>query len=107
MTPATQKVEVAGISVTVNEITVNQIRGWLASVESTETDVVDKLLIEHITLSDIVLCTDLTDKQISKLKPSELQTVADKCTEVNQHFFFLRERIQLVVAPGASVQPLP
>lgn len=102
MTPATRKVEVAGISITVREITVNEIRDWLINAEEVKNDVVGDLILDDITIDELCRCSDLKPDQASNLTPTELNSIADTCKELNASFFALRDRIRLDPAKASA-----
>jgi hypothetical protein len=91
-------IKVAGITVTIRELTVAEIRAALKMEEtegygSDDTDAVDMFLLEDISLPDIRHMTDLTVEQMTGMKPSEIRIAADVCREVNADFFSLRARV--------------
>ena len=111
-------IEVAGISITVQELTVSEIRNALKMEEtggdgSDDTDAVDMFLLEDISLPDIRHMTDLTVEQMASMKPSEIRKAADACREVNADFFSLRARVLKYVDllalenPGKSLPAIP
>ena len=94
MNTVQKSVEVAGISITVRELTVSDIRTALKMEESeNNADAVDMFLLEDVSLPDIGRMTDLSLEQMAGMKPSELRQVADACREVNADFFALRGRV--------------
>jgi hypothetical protein len=91
-------IEVAGITVKIQELTVAEIRDALKMEESdgksaADSDAVDMFLFEDISLPDIRRMTDLTIEKMAGMKPSELRQVAETCREVNSDFFSLRGRV--------------
>jgi hypothetical protein len=91
-------IEIAGITTTIRELTVAEIRTALKMDESEEnspdsSDAVDMFLLEDISLPDICRMTDLTVEKMADMKPSEIRKVADACREVNSDFFALRARV--------------
>jgi hypothetical protein len=98
MNVAKRKITVAGITVTVREITVNDIRAWLINAESASNDIVGQLIIDGVSLDEICRCSDLTEKQAGKLTPSELCEITQLCKELNPYFFALRERLKFAPA---------
>ncbi len=98
MNTAHKTIEIAGVTVTIRELTVAEIRSALKMEESdgktsADTDAVDMFLFEDISLPDICRMTDLTLEKMAELKPSELRQVAEACREVNSDFFALRGRV--------------
>lgn len=87
-----------GREVKVIELTVSEIRGWLAEVGAKKEgiDIADQLLFEDVALSELQKMTDLTAAEIDGAPPSELRTILAKCREVNSDFFALRSRLMAV-----------
>jgi len=104
MDVATRKIEVAGITVTVREITVNEVRDWLVNADNEKNDIVGDSILDDISINEICRCSDLTAKQASRLKPSELIIIANGCKELNTSFFGLRARLKTVPANKAKNQ---
>ena len=94
-----------GREVKVIELTVSEIRGWLAEVGAKKEgiDIADQLLFEDVALSELQKMTDLTAAEIDGAPPSELRTILAKCREVNSDFFALRSRLMTV---GAKVEAI-
>lgn len=97
----TGRVEVGGRSVRVYELTVGEVRAWLADPAAQGQDIVALGLFEDVSLADLVRMTDLEPGELDGLLPSQLRQVADACREANPHFFALVGRI------AASVRPAP
>lgn len=93
---ATAEVTVAGRLVTVRELTVAEVRDWVAEVElgTREIDPAGESLFENMGLADIARLSDAPADWLAGFGPSELQTLADLCQKVNPHFFRLRAVIQ-------------
>lgn len=93
-----------GQTVTVRELTVGEMRQWLAKIEEVETepDLLGETLFEDITLSDIELMSDLSSEQIDALSQSDLRAVADLVKKVNPSFFGMRVRIKGLSAMAGS-----
>lgn len=92
-------VDACGRKVTVTELTVGEIRAWLAGMTAQEAgggggDVVSLALFEDATLDDLTRMSDLTDEEIAAAAPSELDAVLEKVREVNKDFFSLRARLE-------------
>ncbi|MBW7901266.1 MAG: hypothetical protein H3C26_07305 [Rhodocyclaceae bacterium] len=105
-----QTVPACGRDVQVKELTVSEIRQWLADLSApkaeAEADVVDQLLFEGAAISEIGRMSDLTTAELASARPSELEAILARCREVNSHFFALRARLQtLGVAAMASMPP--
>ena len=86
-----REIDLDGKAIQVREMTVGDIRAWLASKE-TLGDVVDSLLFEEVALSDLPFLTTLTDADVDAMTPSEVEKVLVVAKEVNAIFFAMRER---------------
>ena len=98
----TKKVEVAGVQVTARELSIEEIYHWLGAAEARfdaainaekKPDAVGAMLLDTLTLDDLMLTSDLTEVTWRKAYPSEMDTLIDAVKEVNPHFFALRERM--------------
>lgn len=86
-----REISLDGRAVQVREMTVGEIRRWLAS-KTEAGDLVDSLIFEEIALSDLSFLTDLPADVVDGLAPSEIRRVIDAAREVNPDFFAMRER---------------
>lgn len=87
------------------ELTVAEIRNWLAALEKAEGGVVDFVsegLLEEGSLSDVVLMSELSMEELDRMAPSEIEALIPVCRELNPRFFTLRNR--LVLASQAVAQ---
>lgn len=86
------------IRVTVREMSVLQVRGWLAE-SNADAGVIDVMFFHECALDDLKRMSTLTDEQVNTLRPSQLREVLAVCQELNPDFFdFLRrvkERLEL------------
>lgn len=89
------------VSVIVRELTVLQVRTWLAETISPngQPDIVDQVLFSDCSLEDLQRMTSLTREQIDQLRPSELRQVIALCKEMNPDFFGFMGRL---VKPAAA-----
>lgn len=98
------------VAVTVRELTVAEIRKWLADAQEALPDLVDNLLLRDVALPDLMHLSSLTPEQIDELTPSELQVVLDAARELNSHFFDLLAGVQTLakqMRSAASSEPSP
>lgn len=86
-----REIDLGGKPVQVKELTVGDIRRWLASKE-TPDGLVDSLLFEEVSLSDLEFLTDLDAAAVDALTPTEIEKILALAKEVNQAFFVMRER---------------
>jgi hypothetical protein len=89
-----------GRDVKVRELTVAEIRQWLAEAQTMgdgdSPDVLSMLLFDELSLDELQKFTDLTPDEISEAAPSVLYEVKEFVKEVNSHFFVLRTRLMAV-----------
>ena len=85
----TKEMTLGDKSVIVRELTVLQVRDWLAEMQqpSTSRDPVDEALFPDCSLTDLQRMTSLTAADIDQLRPSQLRQVIDLCKELNPSFF--------------------
>lgn len=96
MTPYTNSRELSldGAPVIVREMTVLQVRDWLASATAERPlDLVGDGLFPACALADLPRMTDLTAERIDQLRPSQIEQVIAACKELNPHFFGMTERL--------------
>ncbi len=86
-----REIDLDGKAVQVREMTVGEIRAWLASKENLG-DVVDSLLFDEVALSDLPFLTSLVAADVDALTPSEIEKVLAVAKEVNAAFFVMREK---------------
>lgn len=90
-----REVQLGERSVIVREMTVGDVRNWLADVSADGALVnwVDDGLMGDISLRDLARMTSLKVEEMDAWRPSELQQVIDVARELNPHFFALRGRM--------------
>lgn len=86
-------IELNGGPVAVKELTVGEIRAWLRDTSQASADLIDALLVDEVSISDLMRMTDLTAERMDELRPSDLNRLRDAAKEVNPDFFKLRGRI--------------
>lgn len=89
--------------VVVRELTVGEIRAWLADKEQ-PGNLVDSMLIEDISLSDLLILSDLTMADIEDMTPGEIDLVIGIAKEINVTFFAMRGKI---LELGEKILALP
>tara|TARA_R110001606_G_scaffold345513_1_gene494379 strand:+ start:11009 stop:11329 length:321 start_codon:yes stop_codon:yes gene_type:complete len=88
------ELKVGSQSVTVHEMTVQQVRAFLQdAAKGAPVDAVDSLILGDCELSTLRSMCTLTDDEMGELKPSELEAVKAKCKELNPHFFALLAKL--------------
>lgn len=104
-------IQACGRDVTVKELTVGEIRAWLAGVTERAAggDVVDVALLDEdgATLGDIKNMSDLTVAEIDDLTPSELAAVLASIKEVNRSFFTMRAKLERLGEAALTTQRVP
>ena len=78
--------------VQVRELTVAEIRAWLAG-KAALGDLVDSALFEDFSVTDLAVLTNLPAAEIDNLTPRQIKSVMAKAQEVNPDFFAMRARM--------------
>lgn len=105
----TKELDIGGARITVKEMTLAEIRNWLADNEQAEArDIVGALLLDDCPLADLQRFCDATAEQIDNMTQSELHEMLDAAKELNPDFFHLRAQLlQLVAGYGKSSSSAP
>lgn len=99
-------VPVGSKTVNVVELTVLQVREWIAAVES--GDIVDPLralVLDDCTLDDLARMCDFSGDDLEQFTHAELLAIRDKARALNPHFFRVREalaRVSLQITAGLA-----
>ncbi|GEM_PF-961179 len=98
-----KELQLGSIAVTVRELTVSQVRSWLADIvqPSNQHDIVDQAFFDECALGDLQRMTSLSREQIDQLRPSQLREVIALCKELNPDFFGFMARLVKPAAPTA------
>lgn len=91
---ALRELEVGGRTIQVKELTVGEIRAWLASLGSGTADAVDLALFEEMSVGELALMTGLSRQDIEAMTPSELAELMAVAQELNTRFFGMRARLE-------------
>jgi hypothetical protein len=93
--PAQRKVDLPGLSVTVRELTVAEVRDWAVEIEtgSKVIDVAGEFAFDGFSLDDILRMCDAPKAELEKFAPSDLAPLVSACKELNSHFFRAREAV--------------
>lgn len=85
-------VSVGGLTVTVKELTVGQVRDWALKVDAglIQVDPVRHLALDECSIQDIVIMSDAEESALDALAPSEFVPLVDACRKLNPHFFRVR-----------------
>lgn len=94
---ATKVVELAGVQVTVRELTVAEVRTWLAEIEAgVVVDPLGSMVFDDCSLDDLARMSDATAAGMEMLTYGELLPLRDACKALNPHFFRVRAAVQKV-----------
>ncbi|QFT23564.1 hypothetical protein FIV02_18485 [Pseudomonas sp. THAF187a] len=98
-----KELQLGNISVTVRELSVLQVRNWLAELlaPQAQRDLVDEALFTECSIGDLLRMTSLTREQFDGLRPSQIREVIELCKELNPDFFGFMGRLVKQAAPTA------
>lgn len=92
-----------GVEVGIRELTLDEIRSWLAEVEAKmdAPPAVDagsirhtfSLMFEDIDIDDLLLLTDLPIDALPGIEPSAIEAIYERAKAVNRRFFVMRGRL--------------
>lgn len=110
-----REIGVGESKVLVKELTLEELRAWLAeSAKRATLDLVDELFADQdILVSDIPFFSDATAEVLEGLSPSEIAPLVAAIREVNERFFVIwRRRLAAVtglpeIVRSSSPEPLP
>lgn len=111
-----REIEVGGRKVLIKELTLGELRVWLASCVSRNQQytVVDEVFADHdLLVGDIPEFCDLAAADLEGVAPSELAPVVQAIREVNERFFVIwrlrlaKERESPLIAPDSLPELLP
>lgn len=91
---ARAEVQILGRSVSVYELTVSDVRDWVAEHEAGKVvDPLHCLVFDDCSLPDLARMSDMTVEEMEVLGPSELEPLRAKARALNPHFFRVREAL--------------
>ena len=94
---ATKVVELAGAPVTVRELTVAEVRTWLAEIEAgVAVDPLGSMVFDDCSLDDLARMSDVTAAALEGMTYGEMLPLRDACKALNPHFFRVRAAVQKV-----------
>lgn len=96
MARLTKEIEIyEGRTVTVQELTVGEIRAWLARMEAGEEtpDLVGDLLHENLALWELSTMVNLDPDALNQIALSALEQLVSTARALNPQFFRLRETL--------------
>ena len=99
-------VQIDGKDVIIKELTVGEIRAWLASVipdpqNPKPIDLLGMTLFADIALSELSLFTGMSTESLDSFRPSELRKLITEITNANSHWAECKKRI---VEIGKNIQ---
>ena len=87
----TRSVSVGDRLVTVRELTVREVRDWLADADcGAPDDPIHALAHEDCSLSDLARMSDIAARDLEDYTPSELEALVATARKLNPHFFRVR-----------------
>lgn len=95
---ANKKISYEGKEITVRELTVGEIRAWLAEAEAADAkdvDVVGALLFDDLDLADLARMTDISLQDMDALPLSVINQIKGAAKTLNPNFFALRGKIMV------------
>lgn len=101
------QINIGGRMVTIKELTVGEVREYIKLEESDlvrqrALDPVTDLMLEDLSLRDIVAMTDLKIEDIDTMTTRQLQEVVKSCREWNPGFFLMAKRAKELMERLAS-----
>lgn len=92
---ASRQVQIGSLAVTVRELTVGEVRDWLASVESGQTlvDAAGEYVFEDASVQELARMCDLPVSGFDAFAPSEIEPIRQAARDLNPHFFGLRAAV--------------
>jgi hypothetical protein len=89
--PAVRAVELPGMTVTVRELTVAEVRTWVAEQEAgASVDPLRAMVFDDCGLDDLARMSDASADALEAFGHSELERVREACKALNPHFFKVR-----------------
>ncbi len=103
---AAHTVQLGDLAVTVRELTVGEVRDWLAGIEK-GTALVDaggEFVWDDLSLADLARMSDAPAAAFDAFAPSELEPLREAARALNPHFF--RTRAAVAAAQQAMIRRL-
>lgn len=92
---AIRDVEVGGRPVRVRELTVGEVRDWLASIEqgTALVDAAGEYVFDDASVQDLARMCDMPLADFDAYAPSDLAPIREAARDLNPHFFALRAAV--------------
>lgn len=88
---AVKVVTLAGQSVTVKELTVTDVRNWVAEQEAgAMVDPLRSMVFDDCSLDDLARMASLEAQAMESMTYADLDTLRSACKALNPHFFRVR-----------------
>ncbi|MBF0309810.1 MAG: hypothetical protein HQL56_09805 [Magnetococcales bacterium] len=97
-----KSLEFDGVSLTVRELTVGEVRDFIRSIDLSAPDLVDEALLEGCSLALLRLMTGLDDAGMDALRPSQVRLLLEAGKEVNADFFAMIARVSRAVSSSST-----
>lgn len=92
--PATAVVQLGQHFVTVREVSVTEVREWVAEHEAgAAVDPLRAFVFDDCSLDDLARMCNMPAAHMEAFGPLELTPLRDKCKALNPHFFKVREAL--------------
>lgn len=89
--PAERVVEIKGLTATVRELTVAEVRDWVAEIESgANVDPLRSMVFDDCGLDDLARMSDADAAVLESFTASELEPLRGACKALNPYFFKVR-----------------
>lgn len=102
-----REIEVGGRKALIKELTLGELRVWLAECATRITvDLVDEVFADQdLLIGDLPSFCDLAAADLEGIAPSELAPVVQAIREVNERFFVIWRRRLAAVMGSPSIAP--
>ena len=92
---ATAQVQIGDRTVSIRELSVSEIRDWVAEHEAgASVDPLRCLVFDDCSLDDLARMCDMDAKDMEAFGAVTLEPLRDKCKALNPHFFKVREALR-------------
>lgn len=93
---ATRSVMVGERPVTVRELTVAEVRNWVAELEGRHLDPIRAMVFDDCSLDDLERMADMSAADMEAFAPGDLAELHAAAKALNPHFFKVREALASV-----------
>ena len=92
--PAALTAQVGEVTVTVRELSVAEVRAWVAEFEAGDrVDPIRSMVFDDCSLDDLARMCDMPAEAMEAHGPAGLADLHAKCKAINPHFFKVREAL--------------